>query len=160
MAFTSLQPVSFMETWLGPAVGFDLRAGRVRILGAGDQPVSWIAREDVARAAVAAASADDRGPFSRRLVPLCGPDPLSPLQVVAQFQEMTGRPLEVSHVSEESIVARLAAARDPIEEAYAAIMLSLARGLMPTQTEAAQLLGSMATVRQYLERLAAAGAPA
>jgi uncharacterized protein YbjT (DUF2867 family) len=154
MAFTSLQPVSFMETWLGPAVGFDLRRGEVRIFGAGDRPVAWIALPDVARAA---ANAANGGPFDRTVVPLCGPDPLTPLEVVAMFERMSGRPVKVSHVSEESIAARLVAARDPLEEAYAAILLSLARGLMPTRSEAERLCGPLSSVRDYLGRALGSG---
>jgi uncharacterized protein YbjT (DUF2867 family) len=157
MSFTSLQPVSFMETWLGPAVGFDLPKGQVRILGAGDRPVSWIALDDVARAAVAAG---EGGPFDRRIVPLCGPDPLTPLEVVRMFEQTFGRSVSLSYVGEDSIVVSLAAAKNPLEEAYAAIMLSLARGLMPTSTDAERLLGPLSSVRDYLARLMAPGAPA
>jgi uncharacterized protein YbjT (DUF2867 family) len=156
MSFTSLQPVSFMETWLGPAVGFDLPKGQVRILGAGDRPVSWIALDDVARAAVAAG---EGGPFDRRIVPLCGPDPLTPLEVVRMFEQTFGRSVSLSYVGEDSIVASLAAAKTPLEEAYAAIMLSLARGLMPTSTDAEHLLGPLSSVRDYLARLMAHGTP-
>lgn len=154
MAFVSLQPVCFMETWLSPAVGFDLLGGEVRIFGPGDRPISWIAIADVARAAVAAA---DGTPFDRTVVPLCGPDPLAPLEVVAMFEEMSGRTLKVGHLSEESIAARLAAARNPLEEAYAAIMLSLARGLMPTRSEGAGWYRPMSSVRNHLGRSLGSG---
>ena len=43
----------FMEMWLGPALGFDLARGSARVLGSGDQRVSWISAHDVVRAIVA-----------------------------------------------------------------------------------------------------------
>lgn len=151
LAFTVLQSVSFMEVWLSSAVGFDLLGGRVHLLGTGTQPVSWISIQDVARFAVAASEGDR---FSREIVPLGGPDPLSPLDVVAMFEEMGGDRVTLTNVSESALEARLASARDPREEAYAAIMLAVARGLAVVTPPAVGLLpGRMTTVRQHVEGL-------
>src|SRR6185295_4203268 len=57
MTFTIIQPVNFMEVWLSPALGFDPLGGKVRIFGSGEQPVSWVSLQDVAR--VCAQSVDN-----------------------------------------------------------------------------------------------------
>ena len=154
LAFTVLQSVSFSEVWLSPAVGFDLLGGEVRVLGAGTRPVSWISIHDVARFAVAA-SENDR--FARKIVPLGGLDPLSPLDVVEMFAEMGGGSVKLTHISEAELEERLgkaAKAGDSRNEAYAAIMLALARGLAVVAPPAMELLpGRMTTVRQYIASL-------
>lgn len=47
-AFTILQANYFMEVWLGPALSFDFANARARIYGSGNNPVSYIALNDVA----------------------------------------------------------------------------------------------------------------
>jgi hypothetical protein len=37
-----------MESWLGPALGWDLAAGTARIFGTGETPISYISLSDVA----------------------------------------------------------------------------------------------------------------
>jgi uncharacterized protein YbjT (DUF2867 family) len=150
MPYTILQPVNFVEVWLGPRVGFDLLGGKVQIFGAGDQPISWISLHDVARVAVAASEGET---FTNRVLPLCGPDPLSPLEVVRMFEEMSGRKVAISHVAEEVLVGRLSVPRDELEETFAAIALSMAQGLVSADPTREILPGRLSTVREYLARL-------
>ena len=58
-----------MEIWLTPRMGFDLTAGRVRLLGSGENRLNWISFRDAA--AAAAACADGHGSRSE-LVDLSG----------------------------------------------------------------------------------------
>ena len=42
MAYTILRPSVFMEAWLGPALGFDILNGQVRLYGTGERPISYL----------------------------------------------------------------------------------------------------------------------
>jgi NADH dehydrogenase len=151
LAFTVLQPVSFCEIWLSPAAGFDLMSGNVQVFGTGERTVSWISVHDVAR--FAAAAVDD-GAFAGRVLPLGGPDALSPLEVVKMFEEMSGRPVTITHVSEEALEARFTGARDLLEETYAAIMLAMARGLVNAAPPVVDMLpGRLTTVRDHIGQM-------
>ncbi|HEX5808424.1 MAG TPA: SDR family oxidoreductase, partial [Anaerolineales bacterium] len=53
LVYTILRPSFFMEAWLSPVVGFDPANAKAAIYGTGQNPISWIAIQDVARFAVA-----------------------------------------------------------------------------------------------------------
>ena len=53
MTYTILQPSFFMEVWLSPALGFDAANATAQIYGSGQNKISWISYQDVARFAVA-----------------------------------------------------------------------------------------------------------
>ncbi len=151
LSFTILQPVSFCEVWLSPRAGFDPMKGTVQIFGSGERPVSWISVHDVARFAAAAV---DGGAFAGRVLPLGGPDALSPLDVVRMFEEMAARRVTVTHVSEEELERRFTQAPDPLAETYAAIMLAMARGLVVAAPPMVDMLpGRMTTVRDYIGQM-------
>ena len=151
IASTVLQPTHFSEAWLSPSRGFDPIRGKARILGAGDRPISWISTVDVARFAVAAVEWD-RGKTT--VLPLGGPDPLTPLQVLDIFQEQGASQAVREHVPEAALAARLAGAKDPVEESQAAIALVTARGLVVDPRPALELLpGRLTTVREYAIRV-------
>jgi uncharacterized protein YbjT (DUF2867 family) len=100
MAFTILRPSYFMEMWLGPPLGWELAAGSARVLGSGEQRVSWISAEDVAAAVVACVD----NPAARGLtMELGGPAAMSPLEVVRLAESITGRPIAVEHVPAEAL---------------------------------------------------------
>jgi uncharacterized protein YbjT (DUF2867 family) len=100
MAFTILRPSYFMEMWLGPPLGWELAAGSARVLGSGDQRVSWISAQDVAAAVVACVD----NPAARGLtMELGGPAAMSPLEVVRLAESITGRPIAVEHVPAEAL---------------------------------------------------------
>jgi NADH dehydrogenase len=95
LAFTILRPSYFMEMWLGPALGWDLHAGRARVLGSGEQRVSWISARDVVVAVVACV---DNPGAHEQTIELGGPDAVSPLEVVQLAESITGQDVEVEHV--------------------------------------------------------------
>ena len=97
---TSLRAGFLMDFWLGPASGFDVAAGSVQVLGSGDRPVSWIAREDVAAIAVLAALDPAVGSATYELG---GPQDLSQLDVVRMAEDITGRRIAVSFVPEQGL---------------------------------------------------------
>jgi uncharacterized protein YbjT (DUF2867 family) len=154
LTYTIVQPVNFLEVWLSPMVGFDLMGGRVAVLGDGTKRVNWVSLLDVARFCAAAASG---GRFEGKVVPLAGPDALSPLEVVRMFEQMTGRSVAVQCLDEPMLSAELAAAPDPIQKSFAGIKLTTARGTTFGPGPALDLLpGQLRTVREHLTQLSQA----
>ena len=125
MTYTILRPGFFMEVWLSPAVGFDVAAGKVTIYGTGHQPLAWIAAADVARFAVASL---DNPAAVNAVLELGGPANVSPLEVVSIFEAATGRTLECQFVPAEALAAQQAAATDPMQQSFAALMRCVAAG--------------------------------
>ena len=125
MAYTILQPTDFMEIWLSPALGFDPANARARIYGTGENKLSWISYKDAAK--FAAASVDS--PAARdETIKLGGPEALSYLQVVSIFEKAMKKTFTVEYVSEKSLRDQMAAATDAMQESFAGLMLSTARG--------------------------------
>jgi uncharacterized protein YbjT (DUF2867 family) len=153
MSSTILQPGPFIEIWLGPAFGFDPVRGVARVFGSGEQGVSWISVEDVARFAVSAATSDSlRG----AVLPLGGPEPLSAMNVIRIFEAFGTPTCRVENVPEDALRAMAANARDAIEEASANLALATAMGLRIDPAPALQLLpGRMTSVRDYARQLVA-----
>jgi len=115
-----LQPPAFQEIWLSPIVGFDFPAGRVRMIGSGEQPVSFVAVEDVARVAVEAAL---RPELARKDLAFGGPEALSLNEVVALAERTSGRRFRVQRMP-----------------------LPLARGLKAVMTAFQPIQGSLITL--------------
>ncbi|WP_045235031.1 SDR family oxidoreductase [Deinococcus pimensis] len=124
MTFTILQPVAFLEVWMGPALGFDYARGQVRILGSGEGRVSWIATRDVARYAVASLDSDEARDVTIELVG----DVMSPNDAVRLFEQTSGRSFEVTRVPVEALEAQRATATTDLDRSFVDIMLTLARG--------------------------------
>lgn len=95
MRWTILQPSVFMDVWLSSLLGWDFKAARATIFGAGTAPISWVSVSDVAEHAVR--SIDDPR-LANRDLPLGGPEALSPNQVVKIFEEVAGRRYTVKHI--------------------------------------------------------------
>jgi uncharacterized protein YbjT (DUF2867 family) len=125
MNFTTIQASWFMEVWLGPHLGFDYPNATARIYGPGTSPISWVSSGDVAEMCVLAL---ENPAAERRTIEFGGPDQLSPLQVVAIFEKISGKPFKLEHVPEELLRAQYAAATDPMEKSFAALMLGYLYG--------------------------------
>ncbi|HTS70636.1 MAG TPA: hypothetical protein VMO17_16755 [Terriglobia bacterium] len=91
------------------------------------------------------------------VIPLGGPDALSPLDVVRIFEEVGGRKFLVTHVPEEALRAQRAAAADSMQEAFASLMLYYAHGEVIDMKRALAIYPAQATnlvsVRDYAQRL-------
>jgi len=125
LVYTIVRPSFFMEVWLSPRLGFDFQNAKATIYGSGQNGISYISLHDVAQFAVDALS----NPAARNaVVELGGPEALTQLQVVAVFEEITGRPFEKQFVPEENLRARKAGATNPVEQTFADLMLAAARG--------------------------------
>jgi NADH dehydrogenase len=132
MTYTILQPTVFMEVWLSPALGFDAVTGTAQIYGAGQNRISWISFQDVAKFAVAAL---DNARANNATIKLGGPEALSPLEVVHLVEQTSGRKMTVQHVPEEALRGQYASAADALQKSFAALMLSYAAGGVIEMTE-------------------------
>ena len=150
--FTVIQPAFFIETWLSAYFGFDPAHGTARLLGNGDGKVSWVSLQDAARFVAAAA---EGGRYAGQVITLGGPDPLSQRDVIAIFEELGSPKVSAeTPLPESALEGMLAAAQNPIEEAFASLMLCVARGLVVDPRPAQALLpGRLVTVRDYALRL-------
>jgi uncharacterized protein YbjT (DUF2867 family) len=138
MSWTVLRPSYFMETWLSPALGFDVAGGRVRIFGDGRAPISWVARDDVAAFAAAAVDSEEA---RNATLEIGGPEAIAPLDVVALFEALAGRALEVEQVGEAEMLAAHKAAQQPQEQSLTALMLAYARGNAVPMEDIAERFG-------------------
>jgi uncharacterized protein YbjT (DUF2867 family) len=123
--FTTIRASWFMEVWLSPALGFDYANASARIYGLGTSPVSWVSFKDVAEMCVRAL----RHPSAeRRIIEVGGPEALSPLEVVARFEQIGGRPFKLEHISDQALRAQFEAATDSLQKSFAALMLGYSAG--------------------------------
>jgi len=123
--YTILLPSYFPETWLSPALGFDVAAGKVRIYGDGQARGSYISLEDVAAAVVACV---DNPAASRQAIPIGGPRAYSQLEAVELVERATGKKLEREHMTSQQIKAARAAAADPMSASFLGLFAALAGG--------------------------------
>jgi uncharacterized protein YbjT (DUF2867 family) len=147
--WTVIEASIFMEVWLGPHLGFDATNARVRVLGSGDQKISWVSYKDVAAIAIATAeSADARN----RTIEVGGPEALSANEVIRIFENLSGRRFEVERVPESALKEMKARATSPVEETFAGLMLLVAGGDEIDMRETLRRFPlRMTTVREYAE---------
>jgi uncharacterized protein YbjT (DUF2867 family) len=125
LSYTILQPTFFMEVWLSPSLGFDYSNAKATIYGEGKNKITWISIKDVAAFAVNALGNEA---LKNKTIELGGPQPLSPLEVVAIFEAHRGEKFQVTHVPEEALMAQKNSAGDPLSESFGALMLCYAKG--------------------------------
>jgi uncharacterized protein YbjT (DUF2867 family) len=151
MTYTILQPSFFMEVWLSPALGFDAANATAQIYGSGENKVSWISYQDVARFAVAAL---DNPTAKNAVLELGGPEALSPLEVVKVFEDLRGNVFKIQHVSEEQLRAQKEGATDSLQESFAGLMLSCAQGNVIDMREVLQRFPMrLGLVREYAQKM-------
>lgn len=123
--FTTIQASWFMEVWLSPALGFDYANATARIYGPGTAPISWVSFRDVAEMCAVAL----RHPAAERTtIELGGPEAISPLEVVARFERIGGRPFKLEHVPEPALLSQFQEATDSMQKSFAALMLGYLHG--------------------------------
>jgi NADH dehydrogenase len=125
MAFTILRPSYFMEMWLGPPLGWELAAGSARVLGSGEQRVSWISARDVVAAIVACV---DNSNARGRMIELGGPEALSPLEVVRVAESIGGRKLTIETVPAQVLEQQASEAAGSDAAIFPSLMLCQTRG--------------------------------
>ena len=154
LTYTILRPSYFMEAWLSPALGFDYPNRKATIYGSGHAKISWISLGDVAEFAVQALD----NPTARDAVlELGGPDALGPSEVVRIFEQVGGKPFEITYIPRAALEAQRAAAPDSLQQAFAALMLAYATGNpIPMAETLRRFPVQLTSVRQYAERVLAA----
>jgi uncharacterized protein YbjT (DUF2867 family) len=95
LEYTILQPSLFMEIWFGPAVGWNLEAGKAQLFGRGDAPISWISLRDVAAYAVAVL---DEPKAKNQEIPLGGPEAISARDALATIERTLGKRFKVTRL--------------------------------------------------------------
>ncbi len=123
--FTAIQASCFMEVWVSPLLGFDYANATARIYGPGTAPISWVSFRDVAEMCAVAL----RHPAAERTtIEFGGPEALSPLELVARFERIGGRPFKLEHVPEPVLRSRFQEATDSMQKSFAALMLGFIQG--------------------------------
>jgi uncharacterized protein YbjT (DUF2867 family) len=125
LAYTILRCGFMMEVMLAPVVGFDYANATAVVYGSGENELSLVSMDDVARMAVLSL---DRPEAAGATIEFGGPEPVTLHEVVRVFEQVGGRPFEVQHVPEEGLVAQWQQAPDPLSKSLGAIMLDFARG--------------------------------
>ena len=151
MNFTIVQASFFMEVWLSPALGFDYANAAARIYGSGASRISWVSYSDVAEMCSLALRHPAAG---RKTIEFGGPEALSPLEVVARFEAIGGRPFTLDRVSEETLRSQLKAATDSMQRSFAALMLGYVNGDAMNITPVVEQFGiKLTSVEEYARRV-------
>ena len=155
MRTTSVRPSAFQEVWLSRLVGLDWPNRKATVYGRGDNPIRYVAVDDVAAAVVHAAVADD----ASALLEFGGPEALTRNEVVARARAAVGE-LEVRHVPRAALaVGRRVLA--PFRQELASVMgLALFADTVPERWDDAPLRALGIEPRPasaYLDRVLEAG---
>jgi NADH dehydrogenase len=154
LVYTILRLSYTMDFWLSPAVGFDYANAKAQIYGSGENPISWVAFQDVAQFAVQSL---ENPAAHNATFELGGPEALSPLEVVRIFETVGGQPFEVQHVPEEALAEQQKAATDPMEQSFAALTRWYAKGDTVDMAETLKTFPvQLTSVRGYAQSLLAA----
>ena len=147
LTYTILQPSFFMEVWLSPALGFDAANATAQIYGTGQNKISWISYQDVAKFAVASL---DNPAAENAVIELGGPEALSPLEVVKIFEDLQGKVFKTQHVSEEQLRAQKEEVTDSLQESFAGLMLACAQGSVVDMREVLEQFSvQLRSVKEY-----------
>jgi NADH dehydrogenase len=125
MTSVILRPSYFMEVWLSPALGFDPRGGSVRLYGTGDAKVSYVAADNVA--GFAAAAATHEYPDKKNVLEIGGPDAISQREAVRIFEAVFGTTITVQQVPLEALQAQRQS-DDPVKQTFGALMVAYTKG--------------------------------
>lgn len=123
LEYAVLQASFFMEVWLSPAFGFDYGSGKAAVFGEGKNKHSWVSYRDVARTAAEAVSSSRA---KNVVLPVGGPEALSPLEVIKVFEKNSGGSWQVNHVPVEALHKQKTAATDEVQETVAGLQIAYA----------------------------------
>ncbi len=123
--YTILRCGFLMEIMVAPIVGFDYANAKAVVYGSGENALSLLSMDDVARMV---AMCVDSPAASNAVVEFGGPAPVTLHGVVAAFEDVSGRQFEMQHVPEEALVAAWEGSADPVSKSINALMVDFARG--------------------------------
>jgi len=95
LSFTILRPGAFMDLWAQLIGRPILERGKTTIFGRGNNPINFVAVEDVAR--VVGVTLDDAGKRNR-VIEVGGPENLTMNQVAEIFEQVSGRQAKKRHI--------------------------------------------------------------
>jgi uncharacterized protein YbjT (DUF2867 family) len=152
MTSTILQPGAFMDSAFEPSNGWDVAAGKVKMIGGGRTRTPFIAVEDVAKAAVAVTTHPE---LQGREWPIAGPESMSNREALAVFEEVYGTTAKVQSAP-TWLVRGLSKVVMPFREDLASIMQIISSDLstmtVETPADLQPHLEPMVTVRKFAER--------
>jgi NADH dehydrogenase len=149
MTYTIVRPSFFVEIWLSPAFGFDVANSQARIFGSGDQRMSWISLQDVARFTVACVD----HPAAQNAIFELGGEALSPNEIIRVVEQRTGKPMSVERIPEAALRQQAADARnDPMGHTIAALCLSYAAGDVVEMGKAREIDVPIRSARELVAR--------
>jgi NADH dehydrogenase len=155
LSYTILRPGLFMESWLGPMLFADPASATAKVYGDGETKLNYVAVADVAGVAVRSLSS---AAAKNAVLPFGGPEALTQREAVRLFEEVFGKPFEVSEIPESALEAQWTGAEDPFQKTFAGLMLGVARGMgSETRHPPTPLLPRMTSVREYVRRAATPG---
>jgi uncharacterized protein YbjT (DUF2867 family) len=103
-----------------------LVAGATGLVGSEVCQSSWVSFRDVAEMCTLAL----RSPaVERRTIEFGRPQALSPLEVVARFEKIGGKPFRLEHVPEQTLRAQFDGAAGPMQKTFAGLMLGYLYGV-------------------------------
>jgi uncharacterized protein YbjT (DUF2867 family) len=145
--YTILRCGFLMEVMVAPIVGFDYANAKAVVYGSGENPLSLLSMDDVAR--MCALSLDSPA-ASNAVIEFGGAEAVTLHDVVRAFEEVKGQPFEMQHVPEEALVGAWESADEPVSKSINALMVDFARGdVIPMEETLATFPVSTTTVRQY-----------
>lgn len=149
--YTILRCGFLMEIMIAPIVGFDYANGKTVVYGTGEEPLSVLSMDDVAKMV---ALSLEHPQASAAVVEFGGPAAVTLHEVVAAFEEVSGRPFEMQHVPEDALVAAWEGSEDPVSKSINALMVDFARGdRIDMDATLATFPVPMTTVRDYATRV-------
>lgn len=123
--YTILRCGFLMEVMVAPLVGFDYANGKAVVYGSGENALSLLSMDDVARMV---ALCLDSPEASNASIEFGGAQAVTLHDVVRAFEEVRGQPFEMQHVPEEALVGAWQSADDPVSKSINALMVDFARG--------------------------------
>jgi len=149
--YTILRCGFLLEIMVAPIVGFDYANAKAVVYGTGEEPLSLVSMDDVARMV---ALCLDHPQASNAAIEFGGPTPVTLHEVVATFEEVSGRPFEMQHVPEEALVAAWEGSADPVAKSINALMVDFARGdVIEMDQTLATFPVQISTVAQYAAKV-------
>jgi uncharacterized protein YbjT (DUF2867 family) len=145
--YTILRCGFLLEVMVAPIVGFDYANAKAVVYGSGENPLSPLSMDDVARMC---ALCLDHPQASNAVIEFGGPTPVTLHELVRTFEEVSGRQFDVQHVPEEALVGAWEGADEPVSKSINALMVDFARGdVIEMDATLATFPVEMTTVRQY-----------
>ncbi len=149
--YTILRCGFLMEIMVAPIVGFDYANAKAVVYGSGENPLSLLSMDDVAKMVVLCLESPAA---SKAVIEFGGPTPVTLHELVAAFEEVSGRPFEMQHVPEEALVAAWEGSADPVSKSINALMVDFARGDMIQMDQTlATFPVEMTSVREYAAKV-------